>query len=205
MQTSTLQVSVDRHAAEPESLTYFNRVCPWHGHQPLQLRNLLRCQLVPTPAHPTFRPGDNQASMDECATTRSFEGIETFDDVNQGRGVERAGGPPFAEFQLNSSINQLAERDHQLFEGKCQLFEARNHQPVATAQRPQAGEPLRGRPDAGRTVLDIDLGATGACHGLPLSHQVGRTLDRTCVANFTRHGRNQQMNWRSLPEVVPGT
>ena len=204
MQASTLQVSVDRHAAEPKSLAYFNRVCPWHSHQLLQLRYLLRSQLVPTPANPTFRPGDTQASMDECAATRSFEGIQTFDDVNQGRGIERAGGLPFAEFQLNSSINQVAERDHQLFEGKCQLFEARNHQPVATAQGPQAGEPLRGRPDAGRTVLDIDLGATGAYHGLPLSHQIGRTFDRTRVADFTSHDRNQRLNRWSLPEVHPG-
>lgn len=204
MQASTLHVSVDRHAAQPKSLAYFNRVCPWHSHELLQLRNLLRSQLVPTPAHASFRPGDTQAGMDECATTRSFEGVQTSDDVNESRGVERAGGLPIAKFQLNTSLNQVTERVHQLFEGKCQLFEVWNHQPVATAHRLQAGEPLRSRPDVGRTVLGIDLGTTGAYHGLPLSHQIGRTFDRTRVADFTSHDRNQQMNRWSLPEVQPG-
>ncbi len=193
MQASSLQVAVHRHATQSESLTHFNRVCAGDGHQPLQLFDLFRSQFVRAPANPAFRPRDTEASMDESATACSIERIQPFNDVDQRRRVERAGGLPLAEFELDSSINQTAERFRQLFQRKRQLFETRNDQPVAPSERTHAGQPLRGRAHVGRNVFDINLGAPGAQHGLPLSGQVGRTLNRTRVADFASHGRYQQM------------
>lgn len=193
MQTLSLQVTVHRHATKPESLAHLNRVCSRHRHQSLQLLDLFRGQLVRSPANPALGPRHTEASMDESATACSIERIQPFDDVNQRRRVERAGGLPLAEFQLDSSIKQTAEHFRQLFQRKCQLFETWNDQPVAPSERTHAGQPLRGRAHVGRNVVDINLGAPGAQHGLPLSDQVGRTLNRTCVADFASHGRYQQM------------